>query len=208
MKRLFLHLQLVVCLMLLFGCATTKKHVESVSTATVVEQSTANAKSESSVEKVVDTTKTITGKVTITEIVFDTTPDVAQESDSARNRGQPETTTTGTATHHKSTITLSTVGNINGVVKSIRQMVIESNVTEKGESRESQDQNESKSNASALQKENTETTKATTTPIKPWFVVIGVAAIAAIILLYLKRQPIINWIKTILSGLRRIFTKN
>ena len=40
---------------------------------------------------------------------------------------------------------------------------------------------------------------------KRWRYYFYLAAVGVVVLLYLKRVPIINWIKRILSGLRRIF---
>ena len=208
MKRIFLLYPLAIVLLFLASCATSKK-VESVkvaeSVAANVTETTHTAKT---TETVVDTTRTAQGKITITEIIFDTTPDVATiNTDSLGSpRGQPVNGSMITSqmgnTRRNSTIDLSNIGTINGAVKSIKQTVIESTITEKGESRESNDQKQSNSNASALQKQSTEETKVATTPqISPWRYFWVGAALAAVlvVLLYLKRIPILNWIKTILS---------
>lgn len=91
-------------------------------------------------------------------------------------------------------------------IKSIRQTVLESDNETKGESKESEKQEESKCNANvSVAEENNHRVEQPAPDPKRWRYYFYLAAVGVVVLLYLKRVPIINWIKIILSGLRRIF---
>lgn len=206
MKHVITLLGLMLVLALT-SCATTRKLEQS----TVDERVENTSTQEEAVEKtvtVVDTTRTEHGKVTITEIVFDTTmpaPVVDSEKESSPgNHGK--TTTESKPTSPAAQVSLPGIGNINGNIKSIRQTVIESDVEQKGESKDSKEQKESKCNASAIQDNAQSNTKSAPAPNpQRWRYIFYIFAVGVVMLLYLKRVPILDWLKRILSGLRRIF---
>ena len=206
MKHVITLLGLMLVLALT-SCATTRKLEQS----TIEERVENTSTQEESVEKtvtVVDTTRTEHGKVTITEIVFDTTtpaPAVESENDSPKS-DHGKTTTENKPTPPAASVSLPGIGNINGNIKSIRQTVIESDVEQKGESKDSKEQKESKCNASAIQDNAQSNTKSAPAPDpQRWRYIFYILAIGVVMLLYLKRVPILDWLKRILSGLRRIF---
>lgn len=101
--------------------------------------------------------------------------------------------------------TLENVGKFTGV-KSIKQTVIESNVEEKGESRETEKQEQCKSEANAIREDSDIQIKEAPAPDPyRWRYAFYASLLFVAVLLYLKRAPILNWIKKILAGLRRIF---
>ena len=127
---------LVWAFALLVSCGTarkiqqTKQEVRIDSTAIAKE---ANAKT----DKFVDTTRTQHGKVTITEIEFyPPLPDDAVDTTGVADSSKPEKASSPLR-DNPANVNLQDVGNIKGAVKSIKQTVIESDVEEKGESKES-----------------------------------------------------------------------
>lgn len=177
------------------ACATTKKSTQIKETANVSAQ-----KSESettNAEKLIDTTKTDKGKITITEIEF--YPPMASDTQPSDKASPPGTNVSG--------LTLPNVGNIgNAAIKSIKQTTIETDSEKKGESRESSSTTNVKNEAVAA---NTE--KAAKVEVMPapdpmrWRYIFYILLLAAIAFLYLKRVPVLNWIKTILSNVWKIF---
>lgn len=206
MKRVFFF---IVVALMLASCASTRKIQET--TASVSVDSTSikeTARHES--EKVVDTTRTEHGKVVITEIIFDTSPAPSPATDKpdaraspdkvASDKPAPETTTPSAS------VNIPGFGQVSGNIKSIRQTVIESDNETKGESKESRKQEESKCNANvSVAEENNHRVEEPAPDPKRWQYYLYLAAVGVVVLLYLKRVPIINWTKRILSGLRRIF---
>lgn len=206
MKHVITLLGLMLVLALT-SCATTRKLEQS----TVDERVENTSTQEEAVEKtvtVVDTTRTEHGKVTITEIVFDTTPAdpmVEPEKDSSKS-DHGKTTTKSKPTPPAASVSLPGIGDIKGNIKSIKQTVIESDVEQKGESKDSKEQKETKCNASAIQENAQSNTKSEPTPDpQRWRYIFYILAIGVVMLLYLKRVPILDWLKRISSGLRRIF---
>lgn len=205
MKHVITLLGLMLALALT-SCATTRKLEQS----TVDERVENTSTQEEAVEKtvtVVDTTRTEHGKVTITEIVFDSTPApmVEPERDSSKS-DHGKTTTESKPTPPAASVSLPGVGDIKGNIKSIKQTVIESDVEQKGESKDSKEQKESKCNASAIQENAQSNTKSEPAPDpQRWRYIFYILAVGVVMLLYLKRVPILDWLKRILSGLRRIF---
>lgn len=195
----------VLGLALLVSCGAARKvqqtkhevHIDS----TAIEKEV-NAKT----EKFVDTTRTQHGKVTITEIDFyPPLPDKANDVGAAvDNDKRIDTASKGTQSY-PANADLHNVGNIKGAVKSIKQTVIESNVEEKGESKESSESKESESAANVGRNETNvqESQEPTPDPYR-WRYIFYLSLIAVAVLLYLKRTPIINWIKKILAGIRKI----
>lgn len=198
----------VVALMLA-SCASTRKIQETTNAVSVDSVSVKEtAKRES--EKVVDTTRTEHGKVVITEIIFDTTPAASPATDKPDARASPDTVASDkpapTRNTPTATVNIPGFGQVSGNIKSIRQTVIESDNETKGESKESKKQEESKCNANVSVAEETNNRVEQPAPDpKRWRYIFYIVAVGAVALLYLKRVPILNWIKRILSGLRRIF---
>lgn len=196
----------VVALMLA-SCASTRKIQETTASVSVDSVSVKEtAKHES--EKVVDTTRTEHGKVVITEIIFDTTPAPSPATDPDA-RASPDTSASdkpATTQTPAATVNIPGFGQVSGNIKSIRQTVLESDNETKGESKESEKQEESKCNANvSVAEENNQRVEQPAPDPKRWRYYFYLAAVGVVVLLYLKRVPIINWIKRILSGLRRIF---
>lgn len=206
MKRVFFF---IVVALMLASCASTRKIQET--TASVSVNSTSikeTARHES--EKVVDTTRTEHGKVVITEIIFDTTPATSPATDKPDARASPDTVPSDKPAPARTTpsasVNIPGFGQVSGNIKSIRQTVIESDNETKGESKESEKQEESKCNANVLvAEENNQRVEQPAPDPKRWRYYFYLAAVGVVVLLYLKRVPIINGIKRILSGLRRIF---
>lgn len=204
MKRVFFF---IVVALMLASCASTRKIQETTASVSVDSTSVKEtAKHES--EKVVDTTRTEHGKVVITEIIFDTTPAPSPATDPDA-RASPDTSASdkpATTQTPAATVNIPGFGQVSGTIKSIRQTVLESDNETKGESKESEKQEESKCNANvSVAEENNQRVEQPAPDPKRWRYYFYLAAVGVVLLLNLKRVPIINWIKRILSGLRRIF---
>lgn len=204
MKKIITFIALLV---LLASCGATKKAIKTTETQ-LDSLTVAKAVSEQT-EKVVDTTRTEHGKVTITEIEFfppteieqpQPEPDKPKDSDTKvadePKKTQPPTT---------ASVDLSNVGKVQGAVKSIKQTVIESDVEEKGESKESSESNETESAATVTKAtESTDKQQEPTPDPYRWRYIFFIALLGVAVLLYLKRTPIVNWIRKILSGILKI----
>lgn len=206
MKRVFFF---IVLALMLVSCASTRKIQESTATISVDSVSVQETTKHES-EKVVDTTRTEHGKVVITEIIFDTPPVVSPASEIPDARALPDKAVNDAPdnerTNPTASVEISGFGKVSGNIKAIRQTVIESDNETKGQSKESDKQEESKCNANVTVAETTheQTTEPAPDP-KRWRYAFYIVAVGAVVLLYLKRVPILNWIKRILAGLRRIF---
>ena len=197
----------IALLAFLASCGATKKsikttetHIDSLTFAKVVSEQT---------KRMVDTTRTEHGKVTITEIEFFQPTEIEQpqqehnkpkDSDSkAANKlkkTQPTTTTS---------VDLSNVGKVQGAVKSIKQTVIESDVEEKGKSEESSESNENESAATVTKTtESTDKNQEPTPDPYRWRYIFFIALLGVALLLYLKRTQIVNLIRKILSTILNI----
>lgn len=188
---------MALCFMLLYACASTKKTTQ---THELLDVSTEKTESEASnIERFVDTTKTDKKKITITEIEF--YPPISQP-----NIDKPDEPPKQNESNAKG-VSLSNIGNIdNAAIKSIKQTTIEADTEEKGESRESESNESAKSEAVISNSEkNTNNEVAPAPDPYRWRYIFYILIVALIVLLYLKRVPILNWIKTILSNVRRIF---
>lgn len=193
---------LFVLLCLMVSCGTTRKLQETRQTSHV-DSTTVQQVEKSELSKVVDTTRTEHGKVTITEIEFyeptkgkdEVAPGAADDPPKAIV--QPP---------NSANIELPGVGKMKGAVKSIKQTVIESNVEEKGESEEHEKQEQCKSEANAVREDADIQVKESPAPDPyRWRYAFYISLLFVAVLLYLKREPILNWIKKILAGIRRIF---
>ena len=190
MKKFFLFiLVLLVCI----SCGTTKKLQQADDNRKV--DSTAVVKNETKKSQThVDTTMNHHGKVTITEIEFfppdSSGPTEKQEAKQGANAK------------------MDSFGNVNGDIKSIKQTVIESNLEKKGASDESHEAMDVEK-SSAVKKDEAKAVKnvePTGDPYKWRYIFYLVSLLVAVaVFLYIKRVPILNWIKKILSGIRRIF---
>lgn len=199
-------LSLVLGLVLLASCGATRK--VATSKESLLDSTTVAKEVMKQSEKVADTTRTEHGKITITEIEFyppTTTEQPQGELAKPKKKDkevadEPKSTSKPTAS-----VDLDNIGKMQGVVKSIKQTVIETDVEQKGESKESSESRESE-NAATVLKNETNTEKQQETPPDPyrWRYIFSIALIGMAVLLYLKRVPIINWIKKILSGILKI----
>lgn len=185
MKKAAILIVLIALLALLMGCSASKKVVKTSSMTFDSIQVDRSASEQTRIA--IDTTKTENGKVTITEIEF--YPDTSGADGAAAN------------------VAFANIGNVNGKIKSIRQTVIESSKESKGQSEESS-QSESRDSSATVTKTQDSVDKTTipaTDPYK-WRYIFGIVLIGAIIalLLYLKRTPIVDWLRKILSRAKKI----
>lgn len=204
MKKIITFIALLV---MLASCGATKKAIKT--TETQLDSLTVAKVVSEQTEKVVDTTRTEHGKVTITEIEFfppteieqpQPEPDKPKDSDNKVADEPKKTQPTTTAS-----VDLANVGKVQGAVKSIKQTVIESDVEEKGKSEESSESEESESAATVTKTtESTDKNQEPTPDPYRWRYIFFIALLGVALLLYLKRTPIVNWIRKILSGILKI----
>ena len=179
---------------------TTETHIDSLTFAKVVSEQT---------KRMVDTTRTEHGKVTITENELFQPTEIEQpqqehnkpkDSDSKAANKLKKTQPTTTAS-----VDLSNVGKVQGAVKSIKQTVIESDVEEKCKSEESSESNENESAATVTKTtESTDKNQEPTPDPYRWRYIFFIALLGVALLLYLKRTPIVNWIRNIISVFLKI----
>lgn len=169
-------------LVLLTGCSASKKVVKTSSMTFDSVQVDKSASEQTRI--VIDTTTTENGKVTITEITF-CTDTSGMDAD----------------------ITLDGIGKVKGKIKSVKRSMVETSKTNKGQSEESR-QSENRDSSATVTKTQDSVDKTTIPATDPyrWRYIFGVVMIGAIIalLLYLKRTPIVNWLKKMLSCLKKI----
>lgn len=204
MKKIITFIALLV---MLASCGATKKAIKT--TETQLDSLTVAKVVSEQTEKVVDTTRTEHGKVTITEIEFfppteieqpQPEPDKPKDSDNKVADEPKKTQPTTTAS-----VDLANVGKVQGAVKSIKQTVIESDVEEKGKSEESSESNETESAATVTKTtESADKNQEPTPDPYRWRYIFFIALLGVALLLYLKRTPIVNWIRKILSGILKI----
>lgn len=179
MNALFLLLAL-----LLSACVSTKKSFEA--STIKVDSLGHQAAREVKVERLTDTTKTTSGRLIVTEIEF-------FASDSSLGSIESLSINDGDVD----------VSNIRGKpIRSIRQQTFESITEKKGENKESREDKEQQQ-AISVQKENIKQTKQASPAPDPyrWRYIFYLSLVALMGILYLKRMPIINWIKKMLCGL-------
>lgn len=198
MKKILL--PLIFCFIVI-SCASTRKSVQMSCTSQTNTESA--EKQTSKAEKVVDTTKTESGKVTITEIEFYPPSDCQHNKDMASEAPKADNPNGSNVGE----INLPNVGNIkDAAIKSIKQTTIDLEKEQKGESKESNESDNSKNQATISNTSQSGTEESTTAPDPyRWRYIFYILLIVAIGLLYMKRVPILNWIKTILSGIRKVF---
>lgn len=198
---------LIALLVVLASCGATKKaikttetHIDSLTFTKVVSEQT---------QRMVDTTRTEHGKVTITEIEFFPPTEIEQPQ---QEHNKPKDSDNKVADELKKTqptttasADLANVGKVQGAVKSIKQTVIESNVEEKGKSEESSESNENESAATVTKTtESTDKNQEPTPDPYRWRYIFFISLLGVALLLYLKRTPIVNWIRKILSVILKI----
>lgn len=185
---------LIVCALSLASCVATKK--TSQMSSIVTDSLNVNKVTSEQTHKVVDTTRTEQGKITITEIDFFPPTDVQILVDSSRAFNDLHDS--------PANISLDNFGNVAGAVKTIKQTVIESNIEEKGQSEDSSNQNESENITNVAQVDEQTNTHKETTPINCWCYIFYIILIFVAVLLYLKKIPIISWLKKILQVVLKI----
>lgn len=184
MKKAIILCTLIAMLVLMTGCSTSKKVIKTTS---MTFDSVQVSKSASEQTRIfIDTTKTENGKVTITEIEF--SPDTSGAD--------------GTI----AVVALNGIGNVRGKIKSIKQSVAETSKTDKGQSEDSSKRESRDSSATVTKTQDgiDKTTIPATDPYR-WRYIFGIVLVGAIValLLYLKRTPIVNWLKKMLSCLKK-----
>jgi hypothetical protein len=159
-----------------------QKSVQNSSKSELSIQSTESQSTK--MEKIIDTTRTESGKIIITEIEF-YPPIVSPEPDKAQEIN---------------------FGGVNlpikdAAIKSIKQTTIESVMEQKGESKET-DSNQSE----AILANNEQYSQVVTPAPDPyrWRYIFYILLIISIGIIYLMRIPVLNWIKKILSRIRYI----
>ena len=177
-------LSYLILLIALVSCRATR-NMESQSDKSNVDSVAASSARIEREQRAIDTTRTETGKVTITEITF-FAPDTA------------------TDTPPMADVRLPTFGNVKGAIKGIKQTIIEKGVEQSGKSNESKESEETQENAELSKQQNhIQKQEATKTSSFNWrWACIAVIALALV--LYWKKMPIVNWIKKILSAFRKI----
>lgn len=198
MKKVIAIILGLALLTLLTSCGAAKKatkakevQLDSVAVAKVMTERT---------EKVVDTTRTEHGKVTITEIEF--YPPTATEPQGKLANRKDSSTKASSVTKPMANVELNGIGKMQGMVKSIRQTVIQSDVRENGESKEANESDNSENSATLSRQETSMDKQQAPTPDPyRWRHIFYTALVFVAILLYLKRTLIVNWIKKILAGI-------
>ena len=180
---------LIALLVVLASCGATKKaikttetHIDSLTFAKVVSEQT---------QRMVDTTRTEHGKVTITEIEFFPPTEIEQPH---QEHNKPKDSDNKVADKLKKTqptttasVDLENVGKVQGTVKSIKQTVIESDVEENGKSEESSESNENESAATVTKTtENTDKNQEPTPDPYRWRYIFFIALLGVALLLYRK----------------------
>lgn len=182
MKRIVIMLAVA----LVASCSLKKKSVES--SVIKVDSAAVNATSQAKVERYTDTTVTTAGRVVVTEIDFSVD------------------STTGTIESVHFDVNGVAVSGITGrPIRSIRQHAFESVQERKGESRESQESEENKQVAS-VQREVSKLSKEAAPAPDPyrWRYIFYFSLVALSGALYIKRAPIVDWLRKMLRGLVKL----
>jgi hypothetical protein len=184
MKGILLPLILCLC-----ACASTRKNVQTTSESEVVQESTATQSAKT--EKMVDTTKTESGKIILTEIEFYPPTVIEAHKDTTARQMQ----------------SINNIGDIKGAtIKSIKQTIIESHSEQNGKSREASETDGKQSEAILVKNEQTIHQDVSPAPDPyRWRYIFYILVLISVVLLYLKRVPVLNWIKTMLLNIQRIF---
>lgn len=179
MKKL---IYLIIATFLFMGCGTSRKvEWQKMSFGSEAVNMSANVEKQSAI----DTSRKEYQKVTITEIEF-SAPDTMPRKTAPENpRASPMSVAMPT-------------------IKHIKQSVFETGVEQSGKSEETQKQLQCKSTAN-VSKETTVENTTTATKNHGWRWYVAIASLIIASLLYIKRIPVLNLLKKILAGLRRVF---
>ena len=178
-------LSYIIFLIALVSCRATR-NMESTSDKCNVDSVVASSARIDREQRAIDTTRTETGKVTITEIEF-FAPDTAMAT-------QPPL----------ADVRLPTFGNVKGAIKGIKQTVIEKGVEQSGKSNESKESEETHENAELSKQQNHIQKQEATKPSSFNWHWACIAVVALLLVLYWKRMPFLDWIRKILAGIRKI----
>ncbi len=186
MKKLIL---IALCLTL-FSCANTRKSVQTNSMNETLVQS--NESQSTQVDKLIDTTKTETGKVTITEIEFYEATDNVNDS------------MNDSIIANDISIDVLNQVNISGAsIKSIKRTIIESTSEKKGQINETGIEQSKAQMTIANEEQSLE--KIDEQPYNSYQrYIFFTLIIFAIVIIYVKRVPILKWIKKIFNNIFRI----
>lgn len=179
MKRI----AIMLAVALVASCSLKKKSVEA--SVVKVDSTAVAVSSKARVERFVDTTTTTTGRVVVTEVEF------AADS------------TAGTIERVVFGASGVEVAGITGrPIRSIKQQVTESVQERKGESQESEEGEESKQSA-YVRSESSRVSKILAPAPDPyrWRYIFYLSLIGCGVVLYVKRTPVIGWLRRILAGL-------
>lgn len=177
---------IMLAVALVASCSLKKKSVEA--SVVKVDSTAVAVSSKAKVERLVDTTITTTGRVVVTEVEFAT--------DSAAG-------TIGSVVFGASGVEVA--GITGRPIRSIKQQVTESVQERKGESQESEEGEESKQSA-YVRSESSRASKVLAPAPDPyrWRYIFYLALIGCGVVLYVKRTPVIGWLRRILSGLIKL----
>lgn len=180
----------LIASVILASCATSRKAARHTTEHVVDSTGTEIARQESS-DKMIDTTRTTTGEIVITEIEF-FKPDTADAGSDKR----PSV----------ADVSLPSVGRVQGAVKRIKQTRIKQKEERRGKGEENTKSDESKSNANVKRRDKQRDSASTPVadPFRWRYIAFIVAVVAAaVLLLYLKRMPIVRKIKNFILQIRR-----
>lgn len=178
------------------SCGASKKSV--MSTTSMTDSITTDASYNQILEKLIETSTEENGKITITEIDF--FPELAPVLN-LPERKVAEDSTGKQAELQSSKVDIKNVGKVCGSVKSVKQTVIESRTKEDTKVEEREQDHKTESISDLTHYANTEEQK--TVPVPDpyrWRYVFYIILIIAIGLIYIKRVPIVNWIRKMFAG--------
>lgn len=188
---------ILLALTLLASCASTRKASRDMK-ETVLDSTQTNVAVSEKSNKAIDTTRTQTGEIIITEIEFFPPGDATNDSTSSQ---------VGNAGNILANVNLSNGSVKNaGAVKRIKQTHIKTKDERKGTSNESTEKAETKNNANVKRRDLDEHkySEPAPDPYRWRYIAFIVAAILAVlVLLYLKRQPILSAIHNFVATIRR-----
>lgn len=179
----------LIASIVLASCGTSRKAARDKTEHVIDSTGTAITRNESS-DTFVDTTRTQTGEIVITEIEF--YPPDMEDADSSKRPSVADVELPGT-------------GRVKGSIKRITQTQVKQKDERRGQSKESSVSDESKTNA-AVKRRDTDEHKESTPVADPfrWRYIAFIVAVivAAVLFLYLKRQPFVRVIRNFITRIR------
>lgn len=176
---------LFVAVMFFLASCGASRHLQKdervLHTDSVVEQSS----KKDYTGRYIDTTRIDSSRIVITEIVFFPPDSVTEDLPN---------------------VELPNIGRLSGV-KSITQTVLESKSEKKGESKET-NVSEKKDSSTAISRRESEkqiVKESVAQKSDKWKYIFYIILLCSCILLYIKRVPLLNWLKKILSAIRLLF---